>query len=565
MNMITRKNLLTLCVTSALSLPMIACAADSKSTEIKPIDILSNEKVKSENFLPDFSYAGYNHGVGEIPVLKGKTIDVTDFGVIPDDGLDDSKAMLKALDAAHNTRGSVIVKLPKGRILISDILKISRGDIVLRGSGSGEEGTNLHFPRPMQMVETEGYFDEIQTYLKKYDKRQREKQNNIDVLFSEYSWTGGFIWIQKEGTRAAAYLEERDPEITILANALQGQAGTQTITIDGTQNLKVGDVIELQWLNRQGEGGPLLKEMYGDTEVKIGSHHWTFAERPLVRQKTKILAVEGSIVKISDPLLHTISADIPAQFAKWDHMTNVGIEDIRITFPDSPSFGHHMERGYNGIYITSVFDGWIRDVNFHNADTGVLSYNSANLTISDIETTGNRRAHYSVHAGNVHNVLVKNLRVNAPTIHSLSLNTQSTKCVFQNAVVTKIPVLDQHAGANHQNLFDNITMYVDARRDEDGAYFPIWDGSGAGYWQPGHGRYSTTWNLKVNVRSGADRDEKVTLRGLAEGPDARLVGISGNREFDVNYYPKPYTERVNVKMDDVPSLYTYQLQQRIGK
>jgi hypothetical protein len=560
MNMMTRQNLLTLCVTSALSLPMIACAAD-----IKPIEILTNEKVKSENFLPDFSFAGYNHGIGDIPVLKGKTIDVTDYGVIPDDGLDDSKAFLKALEAAHNTRGTVIVKLPKGRILISDILKISRGDIVLRGSGSGANGTELHFPRPLEMVETEGYFDEIKTYLKKYDKRQREKQNNVDVLFSEYSWTGGFIWIQKEGTRAAAYLEERDPDITVLANALQGQAGTQTVTIDQTRNLKVGDIVELQWLNRQGEDGPLLKEMYGDTEVKIGSHHWTFTDRPLVRQKTKILAVEGSTVTLSDPLLHTISANIPAQFAKWDHITNVGIEDIRITFPDSPSFGHHMERGYNGIYITSVFDGWIRDVNFHNADTGVLSYNSANLTIANIETTGDRRAHYSVHAGNVHNVLVKDLRVNNPSVHSLSLNTQSTKCVFQNAVVTKTPVLDQHAGANHQNLFDNITMNVDARRDKDGAYFPIWDGSGAGYWQPGHGRYNTTWNLKVNVLSGANRDEKVTLRGLAEGPDARLVGISGNREFDVNYYPKPYMERVNVKMDDVPSLYYYQLQKRMAK
>ena len=558
--MMTRQNLLTLCVTSALSLPMIACAAD-----IKPIEILTNEKVKSENFLPDFSFAGYNHGIGDIPVLKGKTIDVTDYGVIPDDGLDDSKAFLKALEAAHNTRGTVIVKLPKGRILISDILKISRGDIVLRGSGSGANGTELHFPRPLEMVETEGYFDEIKTYLKKYDKRQREKQNNVDVLFSEYSWTGGFIWIQKEGTRAAAYLEERDPDITVLANALQGQAGTQTVTIDQTRNLKVGDIVELQWLNRQGEDGPLLKEMYGDTEVKIGSHHWTFTDRPLVRQKTKILAVEGSTVTLSDPLLHTISANIPAQFAKWDHITNVGIEDIRITFPDSPSFGHHMERGYNGIYITSVFDGWIRDVNFHNADTGVLSYNSANLTIANIETTGDRRAHYSVHAGNVHNVLVKDLRVNNPSVHSLSLNTQSTKCVFQNAVVTKTPVLDQHAGANHQNLFDNITMNVDARRDKDGAYFPIWDGSGAGYWQPGHGRYNTTWNLKVNVLSGANRDEKVTLRGLAEGPDARLVGISGNREFDVNYYPKPYMERVNVKMDDVPSLYYYQLQKRMAK
>lgn len=64
------------------------------------------------------------------------------------------------------------------------------------------------------------------------------------------------------------------------------------------------------------------------------------------------------------------------------------------------------------------------------------------------------------------------------------------------------------------------------------------------------------------MRSGADRDEKVTLRGLAEGPEARLVGISGNRNFDVNYFPAPYSERINGSMSDVPSLYDYQLLKR---
>jgi len=414
------------------------------------------------------------------------------------------------------------------------------------------------------MIDKTDYMDEIQTYLKKYDKRQREKDRNIDELFSEYSWTGGFIWVQKDGTRPAAYLEERDPEIKVLANATSGEAGTQTVSVSDTKNLSVGDVVELQWLNRDGEGGPLLKEIYGtgDTGKKIGSHHWTFPDRPLVRQKTKILEVNADSVTISDPLLHNISDAVPAQFAEWQHITNVGIEDIHISFPQSPYFGHHLERGYNGIYFTSVFDGWVRDVTFLNADTGILSYNSGNVTMSDITTNGDRGAHYSVHAGNVHNVLIENLTVNNSPVHSLSLNTQSTKCVFKNAIVHKGAVLDQHSGANHQNLFDNVTFYVDAKRDEKGVYYPVWNGSGAGYWQPGHGRYNTTWNLKVNVRSGAERDEVVDLRGLEEGPNGRVVGVSGNREFKVNYLPKPYYERINVSMEDVPSLYDYQLEKR---
>lgn len=550
---------------SVFALLAAACSPSiSHANKDAPIKILSDDTVRASERLPDFSYAGYNHGIGDIPTAKGKVIDVTEYGVTADDKIDDSKAMLEALDAAHKTNGPVIVKLPKGQIIISEILKIKRSDIVLRGAGSGPDGTDMHFPRPLQMIDKTNYMDEIQTYLKKYDKRQREKDRNIDELFSEYSWTGGFIWVQKDGTRPAAYLEERDPEIKVLANATSGEAGTQTVLVSDTKNLSVGDVVELQWLNREGEGGPLLKEIYGtgDTGKKIGSHHWTFPDRPLVRQKTKILKVSGDSVTISDPLLHNISDAIPAQFAEWQHITNVGIEDIHISFPQSPYFGHHLERGYNGIYFTSVFDGWVRDVTFLNADTGILSYNSGNVTMSDITTNGDRGAHYSVHAGNVHNVLIENLTVNNSPVHSLSLNTQSTKCVFKNAIVHRGAVLDQHSGANHQNLFDNVTFYVDARRDEKGAYYPVWNGSGAGYWQPGHGRYNTTWNLKVNVRSGAERDEVVDLRGLEEGPNGRVVGVSGNREFEVNYLPKPYYERINVSMEDVPSLYDYQLEKR---
>jgi hypothetical protein len=51
--------------------------------------------------------------VGDIPTLKSKFIDVTKFGVITDDGIDDSIAMLKALEADHKVKGSVITSLPK--------------------------------------------------------------------------------------------------------------------------------------------------------------------------------------------------------------------------------------------------------------------------------------------------------------------------------------------------------------------------------------------------------------------------------------------------------------------
>ena len=513
-------------------------------------------------YLPDFSYAGYGFGTEELPDMSGATIiDVDSFGARPDDEIDDSQALLDSIAAANETNGPVVVKFAPGRYLISEIIRIERGDLVLRGAGQGAGGTQLHFPRPLAMVDNAGAFTEIREYLVKYDKRQRVPDRNIDLLFSEYSWTGGFIWIQKPGTRAASYLEEYDQPADKLTDVLEGQRGQRTIIVDDTSRLALGDALQLQWFNRRGENGPLLTEIYGNTGLAIGSHHWTFEDRPLVRQTTRVTAIIGNEVTIGDPLLHSISDSIPAQLSAWDHLENVGIEDLHFTFPNAPSYGHHLEQGFNAVYFTSVIDGWMRDVRFTNADAGVLSYNSANLTFASIRTEGERGAHYGVHLGNVHNVLVKDLVVENPVRHSLTFNTQSTRSVYQRATVLNAAVLDQHAGSNHQNLFDEVTLHLSAERDDRGPFYNVWDGSGAGYWQPGHGSFNTTWNLRVIVEGGADRSEAVRLLGLAEGPAARLVGIRANREVSVDYRPAPHLSGVN-EAAIVPSIYDWQLQQR---
>lgn len=549
---------------------MIRCAAIAIATSLFSLSLSAKPDIlhkaeQGEMRLPDFSYAGYKNGEQAIPNVAKRVVKVSDFGAVANDGIDDSAAILKAIEKANSIKGSVVLMLPKGRLIVSEILRIKRSDIVLRGFGAGSDGTSLYFPRPLAMIDKGESLKELTEYLSKYDKRQREKANNIDELFSEYSWSGGFIWVQKEGTRAAPYLAKNDPAIDVVARALEGQAQTHSILLENSENVSVGDVLELQWFNRDGENGALLKQIYGDTKLKIGSHHWTKPDRPLVRQKTEIVKISGNAVTISDPLMHDISNEVPAQFARWDHLSEVGIEDLAIEFPNTPSFGHHLEQGYNGIYFTSVYNGWVRDVSIRNADSGILTYNSANVTISDIHSDGQRKGHYAVHVGNVHNVLVQNLMIRNPLQHSLSFNTQSTKSVFLNAHVFVEPVLDQHAGANHQNLFDNTHLYIRALKDDNNrAYYPIWDGSGAGYWQPGHGRFNTTWNLNVKVQGGALRNDEVRLEGLAEGPRARIVGVSGNRKFKLDYRPTPYVEALNNDMKDVPSLYLWQLEERLS-
>lgn len=544
-----------------LSTAAITVAHAEKHNAALP-KILSDPATIAQHPLPDFSYAGYGFGLKSLPVDTGTIIDVTKHGAIADDDIDDSKAFLAAIAAANAVPGKVTFRVPKGRFIISEILRIERSDFVLEGAGPGVKGTELYFPRPLDMVDKSNEFDELREYLVKENKRQVEKKTNINALFTAYSWSGGFIRTGPAGNRAAPYLETFDKPLPELAKAQSGTRGQQVISANSTAQMQVGQVVQLQWFPVNGEKSAIIKSIYGDTSLKIGSHHWTFSKRPLVTQSTRVVAISGNNITIGDPLLHDVSATQPAVIAKWTHLEQVGIQGLRLTFPDSPWFGHHQERGYNGIFFTGVFDSWVRDVHIHNADAGILTYDSASATIRDILVTGNRRGHYAVHVGNAHNILVSDLTVTNPVIHSLSVNTQSTRAVYRRALVTNEPVLDQHAGANHQNLFDQVTFRISPRRIEGVPTYDAWDGSGAPYWQPGHGRFNTTWNLRVIVEDGALADETVLLRGLDEGPDARIVGVSGNRTFRIDYRPAPYVEALNGSLESVPSLYDYQLAKR---
>ena len=428
----------------------------------------------------------------------------------------------------------------------------------------GEGGTVLYMPRPLKQVDDGGALKEIREYLVEEKKYERQPDNNLDVLFSEYSWSAGFIWSRVPNGRHATYLARYDRPIEEVAPIRSGKEFTRELMVDNAAALKVGDVLQIHWHNRAGREGPLVKSLYGDTEEKIGSRHWDLPDRPLVRQATRIEAIRGNRVTIADPLLHDIDASLPAYFARWDHLKNVGIEDLALEFPDNPYFGHHNESGFNGVYFTGVHNGWIRNVRTKDADSGILTDDLANVTIRNIVTEGSHKAHYSVHIGNVHNVLVDNLTVFNPTEHTLSLNTQATKSVYKDATVWTGPTLDQHAGSNHQNLYDNVTVHVtpDQTAPDGTPMYDLYKAGGAGYWLPGHGRYNTTWNLNVLVDGGVMPGEPVTIFAGSEGPDARIIGMHGNRPIRLMHKPAPYAEMLNEEVAGAPSLYDYQLQRR---
>lgn len=516
-------------------------------------------------YLPDFSYAGYDYGVSPLPQVD-TVIHVDDYGAIPDDGVDDSAALIAAVAAAAELGRPVRVQLGAGRYQLTEILWIESSGIVLAGMGSGDGGTELYMPRPLNQMDDGGASDELRRYLVENDKRAQLASQNLDVIFSEWSWNGGFIWTRFPNGRHATYLDEFDPPIEEVADIASGARGARELIVPNASALSVGDVLQIHWHNREGENGPLIAELYGENRegFPVGSRHWTLPDRPLVRQPTRIEAINGNRVTIADPLLHDVTGELPAYFARWNHITEVGIQDMALVFPPNPYFGHHNESGFNGVYFTGVHNGWISNLRIENADAAVMTDDLSAVTIADVVTQGDHKAHYAVHVGNVHNVLVTNNQVYNPTEHTFSFNTQATRSVYQRSIGWDQPTLDQHAGANHQNLYDNVTVHIRPSPAADGqpATYDLFRAGGAGYWVPGHGRYNTVWNLNVLVDGASQPGETVRITELSGGPDARIVGLYGNRPIKLDYSPEPYIEFDGSRVISVPSLYDWQLSQR---
>ncbi|WP_445735968.1 hypothetical protein [Mariniflexile sp.] len=522
--------------------------------------IIGDKAMIQQNYLPDYSFAGYHNGEIKIPNNQTNLILATDYGVVPNDGLDDSKALLKAIQAANAIEGPVVLQLPAGRLILSTILYIERSHFVLKGTGVGDGGTEIFCPRPMMYLENPESLTELREYLLEFDKREVQKENNIDLPFSQYAWSGGFIWTQVPGERVKSYLQKYDQPKQVLAKVQQGNRGEHVVTVSNVNGLKVGDVVQLELFNTEGENGSIIQDLYKNTKVKVGSHHWMFPDLPIVTQQVEVTKIVNNKVTIKSPLTISIKPSYNAQLVAWKHLEEVGIEQFKITFPNAPRVAHHIEPGYNGICLTRVFNSWVKDVVIDNADSGILTEEIANVTIEDIVTEGSNMAHYTVAMAGVYNVLVKNLKVFNNAVHPLSFNTFSTKNVYQNCEVFSNPLLDQHSGANHQNLFDNITVHLNPNADNS---YPLFSGGGAGYWKPSHGAYSTFWNLNVHVLSKLDSKKPLVLNGIEDGPYAYIIGVSGNGTFKIDYEPHSYQEFINQSLKIIPSLYDYQLKLRL--
>lgn len=413
--------------------------------------------------LPDFSRAGYALGERPLPEVLGPVFDVTaaPFGAVADDGVDDTVAIQAAVDAAGAAGGGVVL-LPHGRLLVhcttdGPVLQITQDNVVLRGQGSGPNGSVLFLgaPGPDRPVRRLGSVPGAQ---------EARHVAAISVLGSE----------------------ERRELAAFTAGVVRGQ---QEIAVTSSRELQVGMTVVVECHDETAEGevtppapdAPDLPAQLTRPFRLIQEQNDTFGT--LTRRHSWITQVEAV------PDAHTVRFAKPARFDQllrhglriysFEGVRGVGIEHLRIESAWPGGYRHHkpFEEGgtvvrtakeqdylWNGIWMSSVVHGWVRDVIFQNLTQGVILSRAAQITIEDIRFEG-QDGHAGVTFGwSNDNLLTRALfqgrMVHPVTVTMLAAGNVITDCetLYEGRAQPSgaVPAVDLHGLCPYENLFDNL-------------------------------------------------------------------------------------------------------------
>ena len=443
--------------------------------------------------LPDFSYAGYHWGEDSLPRLT-PTMSVTDYGATGDDSRDDTPAFQRALDAAHAAEGPVVLGIPAGRFHLSDILFVERGDFVIQGSGSTE--TVLVVEKPLGALEAP------------QDGRNNDGAPGQGRISSPFTDRGGIIW-----TRAVGDAQGRE-----VAEVLRGASGGHRIHVEDASGIASRDVVRLEWSDAGADG-----------------------QRR--RQDLTITGADGATLLTKEPLRADISVASDASLTVPPRLTDIGFEHFRIAFEHVPYSGHYLEDGYNGLYLTGVRHGWVRDVQVAHADAAILVDASSQVTIQDFASIG-RAGHYGVWLGDAEHVLVTDVSVTADMLHPISVGGASYHNVFTGGQTSHL----QAASHTGNNLFDDLVLL---RRE---ARSRVLDHAGTAP--------LVLWNIRMRHEE-PDAMRLPAYLGAVHG-SAQIIGITANVPVTLDIGTDTYAEGINRSGIEIPSLYRYQLQQRLG-
>ncbi|MFH1499160.1 MAG: glycosyl hydrolase family 28-related protein [Verrucomicrobiota bacterium] len=401
--------------------------------------------------LPDFSYAGYRNGEREIPDYP-VTANVVDFGAKGDDDQDDTAAFQAALAATES--GAILI--PPGRYIITDILKITRSGVVLRGAGATR--TTLFLPKPLEAI------------------KPNTSATTSGRPTSSYSWSGGIV--QLEG-------DFNSGSLTPIAT--EARRGDHVITVANSRALSAGQVVEVR--QSDTSDNTLARHLYSEDSGDISNLRGKTAASLV----TRISRIDGPRVTLERPLRFDIRPEWSPIVRRFEPtVMDSGVEDLTFEFPAGPYEGHFTELGFNPLSFANVAHCWARRLRFLNPDSGPMVGGVFN-TISDVvfeslrapDKHGNQ-GHHGIILNRIGDHLFTRFDFRMRFIHDVGMGNQSAGVVMSQGKGVDL-CFDNHKRAPYDNLFTMIDVGKGTRPWASGGGLALGKHSGA---------RATFWNLR---------------------------------------------------------------------
>ena len=427
-----------------------AVLVTSQAQTVTPLwqDFVQAKKSGATPVLPDFSYAGYHFSEKPIPdVTKtSKLFRVTDYGAKPNDAAFDDAGIQAAIRAAEQHAGGGVVFFPSGKYLIAPDedkekqIRITKSGIVLKGSGSGPGGTQIH----QVHMRVNG-----RQFLFRHEKLETRKLSTIT----------------RDAPRESFWIE--------VADAASLQVGQDVVVKHKseayTRHYFAPLDLKPQWTRLFGQkGGMQISEIH------------------------TIEQIAGKKVKFKNPLhldIKLVQA-APFELHTYASMEECGVEDILFTsnwkeYPED--FLHHKNAIHDNAYMALGMEyaknSWVRNCVFQDWNDGIFFRAGYGVSVLNVTFKG-KKGHTSVHARTGYGVLIRDCHFNGAQHHGAGTGYGAAGTVITRCSLGTDQNFDIHSGQPYATLFDHIT----------GGVFSNLGGPEPGH--PHHGRHLVLWNFQ---------------------------------------------------------------------
>ncbi|MBJ6368084.1 DUF4955 domain-containing protein [Snuella sedimenti] len=502
----------------------------------------------TEPILPTFSYVGYHNGEVELPTSFSQQVyDVTDalYGAVANDGNSDKDAIMAAIAAAEANPNGGVVFFPPGRFVVNDasvddptqVIRVSKSNIVIKGSGSGSGGTELY-----------------------------QKDNTTHPDMATKDWLCPYLFLFWNGEDSANnYITD------VIGNADRESFSVEVANASG--------ISEGQWVElyiKDTSSALLTEELspYTTADLYAPQNLKIVNDGVQVREVHKVVGKNGNVITFKEPIHRAIDATYNWKINNFKVLEEVGIQDLKYTggfiwnhlhhqapqelYSGEAKSGPHAylsSSGWSGIMFNHVVNGWISNVEFSDMSQVAQFKFSAYCTALNNTYTGNPGHNFVTTNSATGCFIGKNVDHTSGVWHGCGVNALSIGNVLwrnehpQNGNSG----MEIHASQPRANLFDVC---------KGGFFFNQGGSTGA---LPNHLRHMVLWNFEgVSYQSS---DVK-SWRPNSETKYAKFLMpiISGLKGFamsaDVNQYQENESPGTHV---DEESLYEAQLAYRFGE